>query len=632
MPATRYGKMMPFLFLSAGLVACGGCPCARSGGEAAAVAGELPPPPRAAAWHPSERCGALAADYLSRMSLDEKAGQMTQAAIRYLSSVEEISRYHLGSVLAGGTDMPPGGRRAEHWAAYGDSVRAEALETRLGIPLLFGVDAVHGMGGAEGAVVFPHNIGLGASRDEDLIRRAARITALEAKGSGVDWAFAPVVAAARDERWGRTYEAFGETPALTGRLGGIAVLGLQDNTLGPNPTLLACAKHFAGDGATAFGTSHMPGGLLDRGNTLLNKRDFRRLAVDPFRPAIAAGVGSIMVSYSSVRGVKMHEAKHLLTAVLKEELGFNGFVVSDWMGIDDIPGDFKTDVASAINAGIDMVMVPDRYAAFINQLKSLAGSEVPMARIDDAVSRILTVKCEMGLFDEDHSPTTDPRLTALVGSDAHRRVAREAVRKSAVLLQNRGGVLPLNPEMKVHVTGWAADNLDPQCGGWTVTWMGSGSRTEGTTVRRAVENAVGADNVTFSEGTEVPEGTDAVVLVIGEPPYAEWKGDRADLDLSDGDVLALDAAAAAGVPVVVVLFSGRPLIITPHLDKAAAWIAAWLPGTEGDGIADLLFGAADFTGRLPHSWPRDMSQVPTNREDLSYAPLYPYGFGLSYKK
>jgi beta-glucosidase len=574
----------------------------------------------------------LADGLVAEMTLDEKAGQMAQVAIRHLESIEDVKRYHIGSILAGGSDEPPGGPTAENWAAYTDAVRRTALKTRLEIPLVFGIDAVHGMGKALGATIFPHNIGLGCTRDAELVRRIARITAVESRGCGVDWIFAPVLAAARDERWGRTYEAFGETPSLAAELGAAAVLGLQDGRLGEGRTqVLACAKHFAGDGATAFGTSHMEGGLLDRGDAVMSLARFREIAVSQFAPAIDAGVGTVMVSYSSFGGKKMHGERHLLTAVLKEEMGFMGFVVSDWKGIDDLPGDFKSDIAEAVNAGVDMVMLPDRYQTFVQLINELVPDVVPGARIDDAVRRILTVKCEMGLFRQDYTPDTDGALTKTLRDDSHRAAAREAVQKSLVLLKNRGGLLPLKKDINVHVAGPAADDLDKQCGGWTVTWMGKGSLTEGTTVLQGIKGTLGIENVTYSpDGSRAPEEADVAIAVIGEAPYAEWKGDRDNLALSEDDVRTLENLADRGISTVVILISGRPMIIAPHLDKADALVAAWLPGTEGAGVADVLFGDVSFTGKLSHSWPRTMDDIPINFGDTPYNPLFPFGFGLSY--
>jgi len=552
---------------------------------------------------------------------------MTQVAMRYLTDKEDLARYAIGSMLAGGTDFPGTDLSAGAWAAWIDEVRKIALRSEPGIPLLFGIDAVHGNAKSTGAVVFPHNIGLGCTGDPDLVRKAARVTALETRGSGVDWAFAPVLAAARDERWGRTYEAFGETPELAALYGTAAVQGLQGASLRSPGSVLASIKHFAGDGATLYGTSHMDNAFLDRGDVRLDMARFRALAVDQYIPAIAAGAGTVMVSYSSYMGTKMHGEKHLLTDVLKGELGFAGFVISDWEGIDDLPGGFASDVETAINAGVDMVMVPDRYREFIAAVVSAVPDRISLERLDDAVRRILQVKCEMGMFDEGYSPKTDPALTAKVGCDGHRQVAREAVAKSLVVLKN-AGLLPLTPGARIHVAGSGADDLTIQCGGWTVTWAGEGRRTEGTTVLSALQKRA---RVTWSlDGSGISRRTDAGVVVVGEMPYAEWHGDRDDLHLDQGDRRAIANMEKSGVPYVVILFSGRPMIVTDEIDMADGFIAAWLPGSEGDGIADVLFGDVAPTGKLSHSWPAAMEQIPINEGDKDDQPLFPLGYGLTW--
>ncbi|MBN2525404.1 MAG: glycoside hydrolase family 3 protein [Deltaproteobacteria bacterium] len=582
-------------------------------------------------WQPSEKCRALANEYVAKMSMAQKAGQMAQVAMRYMPNKTDIATYGIGSMLAGGSDVPEGGLSAQNWVDYIDSVKAEALKSELGIPLLFGIDAVHGNAKTKDAVVFPHNVGLGCTRDEALVREIGRVTAKETRGSGVDWAFSPVLAAARDERWGRTYEAFGETPTLAGQFGAALVRGLQaDAPSGAAINVLACAKHFAGDGATLYGTSHMEAAFLDRGNTALDDAAFWQLAVSQYIPAIEAGVGSIMISYSSVNGRKMHGEKNLIAHILKGTLGFNGIVISDWKGIDDIEGDFETDVITAVNAGIDVVMIPDAYKAFIDVVQRAVPARIAAERVDDATRRILTIKCEMGLFDESYTPRTDPALIKSVGAPAHRELARKAVAKSLVLLKNEGDFLPLKKNVSIHVAGSGADNLDKQCGGWTITWSGAGSRTRGTTVLDAVTSAVGEDKVSYSmDAANIPKDAELGILVLGEYPYSEWRGDREWLNLDDADKAALANMQNAGIPFVVVLFSGRPMFVTEELNAATAFVAAWLPGSEGDGIADALFGDVPFTGKLSHTWPKSMDQVPINKGDTPYEPLFPNGFGLT---
>jgi beta-glucosidase len=552
---------------------------------------------------------------LARMTLDEKVGQMTQADRSYLRSESDIASYFLGSVLSGGGSSPSDATAAG-WAEMYDRYQAIALGTRLRIPIAYGIDAVHGHNNVVGAVIFPHNVGLGCTRDAALVERVARATAEEVAATGLDWTFSPCVAVARDERWGRTYESFGETPELAVELGAAAVRGYQSS-------ILACAKHYVADGGTAGGK--------DQGDARIDEATLRKVHLPGFRSAVAAGVATVIVSFSSWNGQKMHGNRYLLTDVLKGELGFPGFLVSDWGGVDQLPGDYAAQVETAVNAGIDMVMVPDRYPEFVSTLKGLVQSgRVPQSRIDDAVRRILRKKIAAGLFDR---PYADRTLAAQVGSDAHRQVAREAVRRSLVLLRNEGHVLPLSKmARRVHVAGRNADDLGNQCGGWTITWQGaSGAITTGTTILQAIRAAVlGGARVTYSRDGSGAAGADAGVVVIGETPYAEGRGDRTDLSLAAEDVAAVRAVKAAGVPTVVVLVSGRPMILGEVERTADAIVAAWLPGTEGAGVADVLFGDHAPTGRLGHSWPRSMSQVPINVGDPGYDPLYPYGYGLTY--
>jgi beta-glucosidase len=493
--------------------------------------------------------------------------------------------------------------------------------------LIYGVDAVHGHNNVNGAVIFPHNIGLGATRNPALVEQAEHITALEVAGTGIRWSFAPCVAVAQNERWGRTYESFGDSPDLVAEMGAAAVRGFQGNNLSDPASVLACAKHFIGDGGTKDG--------VDQGNDVCDEATIRKLYLPPYQAAIKSGVGSIMVSYSSWNGKKMHGNKYLLTDVLKGELGFPGFLVSDWAAIDQISPDYKADVESSINAGVDMVMIPygpgrpNNFVEFIQDLKQLVGeNRVPQARIDDAVRRILRIKLEMGLFE---NPYTDPALTAAIGSPEHRAVARECVRQSLVPLKNEGHTLPLSKHLKhVAVVGAAADDLGVQCGGWTLTWQGQAGNTMrgGTTILTAIRNAVApGTQVTFSaDGSELT-GANAAVVVVGELPYAEMKGDRTDLRLAAADVKLIQKVKAAGLPVVTVLLSGRPLILGQALDASDAFIAAWLPGTEGQGVADVLFGDYKPTGKLPRQWPRDNDGMATAAANPSAsAPLFPQGF------
>ncbi|HXU63307.1 MAG TPA: glycoside hydrolase family 3 N-terminal domain-containing protein [Polyangia bacterium] len=570
---------------------------------------------------PARRAGLPAPDVdalLAQMTLDEKIGQMSQADKTAIHEGRDIRDLFLGSVLSGG-DSLPAPNSPQTWAEMTDRFQTQALSTRLGIPLIYGVDAVHGDGDVKGAVLFPHNIGLGATRNPELVRRAARVTARETAGSGARWAFAPCIAVARDERWGRTYESFGESPELAQSLGAAAVHGYQEADDGS--AVLACAKHFVGDGGTFGGK--------DQGDTRIPEDELRRIHLPGYIAAIQAGVGSVMVSYSSWNGAPMHGNRRLITEVLKGELGFGGFVVSDWAAIDKMSPDYDADIERALNAGVDMIMVPIRYREFVTRLKALvAAGRVPPARIDDAVRRILRQKVRFKLWER---PFADRALTAAIGSPEHRAVAREAVRQSLVLLKNERAALPLRPGARVHLCGFRADDLGVQCGGWSVGWRGhKGTFTDGTTIRQALEQALGTGRLSFSTDGAGAAQADVVVAVVGEDPYAEGSGDRAKLELSSADRALVAAAQQTGKPVVVVLLTGRPLILGDLLDGAAAVVVAWLPGTEGAGVADVLSGAAKPAGKLPCSWPRTMGQIPINVGDASYDPLFPYGFGLSW--
>ena len=568
------------------------------------------------------------------MTLAEKLGQMVQAERKYVAP-GDIVKYGLGSILSGGGSAP-GGRTPAEWADMVDAFHAEARTSRLKIPLVYGVDAVHGHNNVAGATIFPHAIGLGCARDPALVLEVARATAMEVAGTGVDWTFAPLVGPGRDPRWGRTYETFSEDPTLTAALGAAAIRGYQGDRLGSDPLhVIACAKHYAGDGATSSGTSHMDGGVLDRGDVRLDDAAFRALAVAPYRAAIAAGVGSVMVSFSAHNGVPMHANKHLVTDVLKGELGFTGLVVSDWSGLREMPGTYYEQVVASVNAGIDITMDaehPNDWREFLDTLgKAVAKGDVSMARIDDAVTRVLGVKCEAGLFDK---APTDRKLTALVGSAEHHALARRAARASMVLLQNEGALLPLSKTARVVVMGTGADSLTRQAGGWTIAWQGAADKPfPGTTVVQGIRALLGDPARTiYLKSWEIidPRSADVAVLVASEPPYAEWFGDSRDLALPAADLASLDALARAKVPTVVVLLTGRPVIIEPHLGKARAWVAAWLPGSEGGAVADVLFGDAPPTGKLAHAWPRRIEDLPARTDEPLKNPLFPFGHGRRY--
>lgn len=580
-------------------------------------------------------------DLLDRMTLAEKVGQMTQAERLGLRSATQIAELGLGSVLSGGGSVPRP-NTAAGWADMVDGFQREARSTRLQIPIVYGVDAVHGHNNVVGATIFPHNASLGATRDRDLVEAAARATAVEVRATGVPWTFAPCLCVTRDERWGRSYEAFGEDPALVAAMAAPAVEGLQgtdpSDISGPE-RVLATAKHWVGDGGTRYEPSQAGAGYpIDQGVThVADLAELRRVHVDPYLPALAAGVGSIMPSYSAVavaggEPLRMHEHRALNTDLLKGELGFDGFLISDWEGIDKLPGGtYREKAVRAVNAGLDMAMAPYNFATFVEALTgAVQDGEVDQARVDDAVRRILAQKFALGLFDE---PFADRSRADAVGGDAHRAIAREAVAKSQVLLKDAGGVLPLARDAHVYVAGSNADDLGHQSGGWTVQWQGgSGDITTGTTVLEGIRAAAPDATVTHSADASAPlDGVDVGVVVVGEPPYAEGVGDVGNngrsLTLPAADRAAIDRVCGA-VECVVLVVAGRPQLVTDQLDGIDALVASWLPGTEGAGVADVLFGDRPFTGRLPVSWPASAEQVPVNVGDTEYDPLFAYGWGL----
>ncbi|MFS1517288.1 glycoside hydrolase family 3 protein [Bacillus sp. SCS-151] len=562
-------------------------------------------------------------DLISRMTLDEKIGQMTQVDRRYLNSDNDIASYHIGSLLSGGGSAP-NPNTPEAWADMYDQYQSIALSSNLQIPIIYGIDAVHGHNNVYGATIFPHNIGLGATRNPTLLKEIGEATAKEVAGTGIDWTFAPCLCVNRNERWGRTYESYGEDPEIASSYSTI-IEGLQGTSLNDPSSILANAKHWVGDGGTLGGD--------DQGDTIISEQELRDIHIAPFIDAIEKGVGSVMISYSSWNGEKLHGHKYLITDVLKGELGFTGFVVSDWAAIDQLPGDYASDVQTSINAGIDMVMVPDDYRTFINTLRTEVNEgRVSISRIDDAVERILTKKFELGLFEQ---PFTDRTFTSTIGSQEHRNIARDAVRQSQVLLKNDNSILPLSKDLnKIFVAGKNADNIGNQSGGWTISWQGSsGDITPGTTILEGIQSTVSQNTeVTYNErAIGLDSSYDVAVVVIGETPYAEGNGDRpTNLGLDRTDIATLQKIKRSGVPTVVILVSGRPMIVTDQLENWDAFIAAWLPGTEGQGVSDVLFGDYNFTGTLPLSWPRTEDQIPINVGDTPYDPLFPYGFGLTY--
>ena len=574
---------------------------------------------------------------VSSMTVEEKIGQMTQVDYRYLADKADIGKYFLGSILSGGGSTPPTNQPSS-WVDLYNSFQREALKTRLKIPLIYGIDAVHGHNNVLGATMFPHNIGLGCANDKALVQEIAAATAAEVKATGLDWTFAPCVAVAQDERWGRTYESFSEDSEIVTELGVASTIGYQGRTLNKN-SVLACAKHFVGDGNTVFGTG-TNWYKIDRGDVVLDEEELRSKYIKPFKESIKMGVGSIMVSYNSWKGKKLHGHKYLINDVLKKELKFDGIVVSDWAGINELDKDYKTCIIQSINAGIDMNMVPgslnpddNSYDDFIRlAIESVKEGSIPMERIDDAVSRILKIKKKLGLFDK---PIKAPKNTDVVGSKKHRDLARKSVRKSLVLLKNKGDILPLNKDSgKITLVGEHADNIGYQSGGWTIHWQGgSGDITPGTTILDAFKSAVADSNsIHYSKYGENLLNPDVVVVVVGEKPYSEGVGDRESLHFSYEDIKLLKKVKNSNLPYVVVLISGRPMIINEALAESDAFVAAWLPGTEGKGISDVIFGDYNFTGRLSMTWPKSMKQIPINYGDSNYDPLFQFGFGLSYKK
>ena len=573
---------------------------------------------------------------VSSMTLKEKIGQMTQVDYRYLQDVTDINKYFLGSILSGGGSTPPTNQPSS-WVDLYNGFQEQALNTRLKIPIIYGIDAVHGHNNVVGATIFPHNIGLGCANDEKLIKEIAVATAVEIKATGLDWTFAPCLAVAQDERWGRTYESFSEDSDIVTKLGVATVQGYQMGNSLSKRSVLACAKHYVGDGNTVFGT----GGnnyKIDRGDVVLDESELRRKYIKPFKESIKQGVGSIMISYNSWKGKKLHGHKYLINDVLKKELGFKGFVVSDWAGINEIDKDFKTSIIASLNAGIDMVMVPgslnpddDSYDDFIRlAIEAVKEGSIPMDRIDDAVTRILKIKKKIGLFDR---ALKDSKSTNVVGSKKHRDLARESVRKSVVLLKNENKILPIDKSgKKITFVGEHADNIGYQCGGWTITWQGgSGDITPGTSILDAFNATVRDTNdISYSiDGGNIPD-SDIIIAVIGEKPYSEGWGDRKSLDLSKENKKILKRVKEKNLPYLIILVSGRPMLIEDEIKDCDAFIAVWLPGTEGAGIADVIFGDHAPTGKLSMSWPRSIDQLPINIGDKIYNPLFPFGYGLSY--
>ena len=599
---------------------------------------------------PSQPVEARIEDLLSRMTLEEKIGQMTQVEKNSIKP-GDIQKYFIGSILSGGGGSPTKNTPQE-WYAMVQGFQDEALSTRLKIPIIYGVDAVHGHGNLLNATIFPHNIGLGATNDPELVEKIGRATAEEMLATGIPWNFAPVVAVVQDVRWGRTYEGYSENTEVVTSLGTAYIRGLQTLEKGdatsPGQSIftMATPKHYIGDGATIWGSSRSYDYKLDQGNMQVPESVIRELYLPPYQSAVNAGALSVMASFSSWRGLKMHAQQPLLTDLLKDELGFNGFIVSDWQGMDQVdPSDYYNAIVTSVNAGVDMSMVPVDYVKFIDTMKeAVKNGDISESRLDEAVRRILRAKFALGLFEQ---PMPDPKYQATVRSPEHIELARQAVRESLVLLTNRDNILPLSKDMPViFVAGEGANDIGIQSGGWTLEWLGkAGNDNEGTTILSAIKAAVDpkarveynreADFSEFNDDTGNPLIADVGIVVLAERPYAEGVGDSADLSLTDGEVRLLEQTRRQSKHVVVVLLSGRPRVITNQLSLADAWVAAWLPGTEGEGITDVIFGDYPFTGKTPYSWPRTNEQLPINVNNAGSktgceAPLFPFGYGLSY--
>ena len=583
---------------------------------------------------------------IAKMSIKQKVGQILQADSNAVTP-EEVKSYRLGSVLSGGNSAPGGLPYAptDAWleaadAYYEASIDSEGVE--VAIPVIWGIDAVHGHANLSGAVIFPHNIGLGAARDPDLIRRIAEVTAVELNVSGHDWTFAPTLAVPQNDRWGRSYEGFSESPDIVKLYGGVIAEGLQGKVgtggfMGAG-RVISTAKHFVADGGTTNG--------VDKGDTQTSEDDLIKTHLPGYLSAIESGAQSVMASFSSWQGQSMHGQKELLTDVLKGRMNFDGFVLGDWNGHALIPGCTATDCPQSFNAGVDMFMAPDSWKGlYESTLKHVQSGEIPMARLDDAVRRILRVKINSGIF-EKPKPSLRPLAgkEELLGSKAHRDVAREAVRKSLVLLKNNNKTLPLKTSSKVHIIGPGADSISKFSGGWTLSWQGGGYANDkfpnAQTFLDAVTQTViaGGGSVSYdASGTQpLPDNTDVVIAVYGEEPYAEFKGDRDNVDFepNDLDPRSVEKHKAAGASIVSVFLSGRPLWTNPEINLSDAFIAAWLPGSEAGGVSDLIFKTKpdyDFTGKLSFSWPALASQELLNPQDANYDPLFPLGYGLTYE-
>ena len=568
---------------------------------------------------------------IALMTIEEKIGQMTQIDQQFLDTITDIADYSIGSLLSGGGSNPDT-NNFKGWADMYDAYQEVALTSRLGIPLIYGVDAVHGHNNVLGATMFPHNVGLGCANDYELCRKVSEATAIEVAATGINWNFSPCIAIPQDEKWGRHYEGYSEHVDIVSEMGEASIIGYQTKELGSvNYSIVACAKHFIADGATIWGTGMgNKADKIDRGNAPISDSLIRAKYLPPYQKAIDAGVGTVMASFNSINDLKCHANGYLFNDLLKDEMGFDGFVISDWQGIDEIPGDYKSDIINSVNAGLDMIMVPgavkwdgEHYKTFLNLFKEAVDEGlITEERLNDAVRRILRIKYRSGLM---NNPMTDRTLIEKAGSIEHKDLAREAVQKSLVLLKN-DGLLPLDESKNYFVTGSGADDIGKQCGGWTIEWQGGlGNITPGTSIIEGIEEFATTNR------TSENQKFDAAIVVVGEDPYTEMEGDSDKLFLSEKDKKSIEEVKKMGIPYVVVLITGRPLIVNETIDDSDAFLVAWLPGTEGGGVADILFGKENLTGKLSFSWPKSMEDIPCNYDNDCDA-LFPLGFGLTYSK
>ncbi|MGB2359819.1 MAG: glycoside hydrolase family 3 N-terminal domain-containing protein [Porticoccaceae bacterium] len=594
----------------------------------------------------TEDVDAAVAIILGDMTLAEKVGQMVQAEISQVSPAQ-VREFNLGSVLNGGGSWPNGKNSSlADWVNLADSYYEASTDTSdggVGVPLIWGTDAVHGHNNVIGATIFPHNIGLGAANNPSLMRQIGEATALEVAATGIDWVFAPTLAVVRNDSWGRSYEGYSEDPEIVKAYAGEIVTGLQgddSDRFGP-AHVIATAKHFIGDGGTQNG--------VDQGNTVVTEAELRDIHGQGYFTALAAGAQTVMASYNSWNGAKLHGSDYLLTDVLKQQMGFDGFVIGDWNGHGQVPGCSDNQCAQAIMAGVDMIMVPYAWQSFIaNTIAQVENGTLPLSRIDDAVTRILRVKLRAGFADK-VKPSARPHAnnSALIGAAAHRAIARRAVRESLVLLKNSDNLLPLAPNANVLVAGSGANDIGQQSGGWTITWQGTGNSNSnfpgGTSIYAGIDSAVTAAGGTTrlsTNGSFSGTAPDVAIVVFGESPYAEGVGDLNSLEYQPGnksDLALLQSLRDQDIPVVSIFLTGRPLWVNAELNTSNAFVAAWLPGSEGAGVADVIFktpaGATnhDFTGKLSFSWPNSANQFALNRNDSDYDPLFAYGFGLTYQ-